>query len=194
MEDDTNKNQKTVVAFVAGLLVGGLLVWMFSASSDNKKTAEELNQDDVQGEVSDVEKEGDTSAEKNTKVSEKEAVKKVTAPAVVATGRGSITVEDQVSGAVVTLGAVTFPVDSGWIVVHEVSADGSLGNALGASRYGLKEGLIPKTVELLRVTTQGKTYHAVIYNDNGDKVFDKADDVPVTTGGGARIEDAFTTK
>jgi len=192
MDDDTNKNQKTVVAFVAGLLVGGLLVWMFSASSDNKKTAEEFNQDDVQGEVSDVDE--DVSVEKNTNASEKDAVKKVIAPAVVATGSGSITVEDQAPGAVVTLGSVTFPVDAGWVVVHEVNTDGSLGNILGASRYGLKESLTPKTVELLRATTLGKTYHVVMYNDNGDKVFDKADDVPVTTEGGSRIEDAFTTK
>ncbi len=192
MEDNTNKNQKTVVAFVAGLLVGGLLVWMFSSSSDGKKFVEKINQGDAQGEVSDIE--GDVSKGKESSANEKEVVKNVTGSAVVAPGSGSITVEDQAPGAVVALGAVTFPVDAGWVVVHEVNADGSLGNPLGAARYGKTDGLVPNTVELLRATTIDKTYNVVIYNDNGDKVFDKTDDVPVTTGGGSRIEDAFTTK
>lgn len=188
--EDTQKNQKTVVAFIAGLLIGGLLVWVFSIAPQERKNGELKMEGDF-SEVDDSSEEGkggDTETPAN-----KQAEMKTPVIAAVQ-GAGSIVVDDQTSGSVVKLGAVTFPVDAGWVVVHETNTDGALGNALGASRFGLKDGLVPTQIELLRATSAGKTYKVVFYSENGDKVFDKKDDARITAEGGAAIEDAFTAK
>lgn len=183
--------QKTVVAFIAGLLIGGLLVWVFSISPEDKKKASEEKKEVASEETTKDDKKAETKVESaaTTKTEALEA-----SPTVVAKGSGSVTVEDQAAGGVVTLAALTMPIKSGWIVVHEVNADGSLANILGASRYGEVEGLKPMTVELLRKTEAGKTYKVVVYSENGDRVFDKKEDVPVSVDGGSHIEDAFMTK
>ena len=36
-EAEKQESQKTVVAFITGLLIGGLLVWVFSATPEDKK-------------------------------------------------------------------------------------------------------------------------------------------------------------
>lgn len=137
--EETQKNQKTVVAFIAGLLIGGLLVWVFSIAPEKRKDGE-LKMD---ADFSEVEKSSNEASDTEEVVAgeaKKIDVKNLLAPVV---GAGSIVVDDQASGAVVKLGAVTFPVDAGWVVVHETNTDGSLGNALGASRFGLAAGLVP---------------------------------------------------
>lgn len=186
--EEKEKNQKTVVAFIAGLLIGGLLVWVFSVT-DNKKT-DGLQMDltpDENAEMNSEETEGtNTNTTSETTPSSPDAV--------VAAGAGSITVDDQPAGVVVLLGEVKMPVENGWLVVHEVNDDGSLANALGAVRYSDAEGLKPTKIELLRGTVAGKSYRVVAYTENGDRVFDKHDDMPITISGGSRVEDAFTAK
>ncbi len=191
--EEQEKKQKTIVAFIAGLLIGGLLVWVFGVSPKDVKKEVAVGKTDVT-DVSDTVKDAEVASETKTNGKGGEVVEKK--PAVtetVAKGAGSISVADQDAGAVVTLGAFTMPVDNAWIVVHELNAGGTLGNALGASRYSKTEGLIPKTVELLRSTEAGKTYHVVLYSENGDRVFDLKEDALITTEGGDRIEDAFKT-
>ncbi len=190
--EEKEKNQKTIVAFIAGLLIGGLLVWVFSIAPQERKNTELKVSDDFSelDESSD-----DADADTTGEADDEGTTGDIKTPVIaVVQGAGSIAVDDQTSGAVVKLGAVTFPVDSGWVVVHETNADGSLGNALGASRFGLKDGLVPTQIELLRATSVGKTYKVVFYSENGDKVFDKKDDMRVTAEGGVAIEDAFTAK
>lgn len=186
--DEKEKNQKTVVAFVAGLLIGGLLVWIFSATpATNKENTITLDQD-----MSD---QTDTAAPEVTSTSNNAVVKSATKPSTpVTTGVGSVEVADQDAGTVVALGEVKMPVGNGWLVVHELTDAGALANALGAVRYSGAEGLTPSTIELLRATVAGKSYRVVVYSENGDRVFDKADDTPVLTPEGARIEGAFKAK
>ena len=193
--EEKDKNQKTVVAFVAGLLIGGLLVWVFGIAPDKKKDlAVDMKTDTSEttgGENQAADDQGNTAVA-GEKADAVPASNEPTA-AVVAKGSGSITVDDQPAGdkgSEVKLGEVKMPVENGWIVVHEVNADGSLGNALGASRYSKADGLNPTTVTVLRATKAGATYKVVIYNENGDRVFDRKDDVPVTVDGGGRIEDS----
>ncbi len=196
--EEKDKNQKTVVAFVAGLLIGGLLVWVFGIAPDKKKDLTV----DMKNDTSDVmEGEKMGSDEKDMETNDTKADSKPTtggsSSAVVAKGSGSITADDQSAGgagSTVALAKVDMPVESGWIVVHEVNADGSLGNALGASRYSKNEGLIPTTVTLLRGTKAGSTYKVVVYNENGDRTFDRKVDVAVTVDGGGLIEDSFVAK
>lgn len=183
--------QKTVVAFIAGLLIGGLLVWVFSISPEDKKKATEEKEEAKAGEIIKDEKKAEEKLEAvaTTKSETLEA-----SPTVVPKGSGSVSVEDQAAGGVVTLAALSMPIKSGWIVVHEVTTDGALANILGASRYGEVEGLKPMTVELLRKTEAGKTYKVVVYSENGDRVFDKKEDVPVSVDGGTHVEGSFVAK
>lgn len=180
--DDKEKRQKTVVAFVAGLLIGGLLVWVFTMAPEEEKKVETKKTPDTKETVVDT--------SKNVPRVEDEATPE---PAMTSTEDGALRVENQGAGTRVALASFDMPVDAGWVVVHEVRADGTLGNALGAARFSQAEKLTPTAVELLRTTVSGKTYHAVVYADNGNKVFDLKQDMVVMMGGN-RLEDSFTAQ
>lgn len=165
-EVEKQESQKTVVAFITGLLIGGVLVWVFSSSPEANKQVE------VTG--------GETKTEETTKVDgkteETNAGETVSAPQV--TGEGSIAVVDQKAGAVVALGALTFPATSGWVVVRDYK-DNVPGNVLGAARYDTELGLIPTSVELMRETISGNMYQVVFYTNAGVMDFKLGEDVVV---------------
>jgi hypothetical protein len=52
-EAEKQEGQKTVVAFITGLLIGGLLVWVFSSSptSDSMKVVSEDEKGDTNSEL-----------------------------------------------------------------------------------------------------------------------------------------------
>ena len=101
---------------------------------------------------------------------------------------GSISVSDQLSGDRVLLDEVSFE-SVGWVVIHEEN-NGVLGNALGARRFDA--GLNKKGyVKLLRNTEIDQTYHALLYNDNGDKEFNLENDMPLRDSAGGFIEAVF---
>lgn len=167
-EVEKQESQKTVVAFITGLLIGGLLVWVFSSSPEDKMKT-------------DTEKDT-TKAEETTKVDGKTEEIKIgnvttTAPQGV-TGEGSIGVTDQKAGASVALGALKYPATSGWVVVRDYK-DNVPGNILGAARYDTVVGLIPTSVELMRNTISGNSYQVVYYTNGGVLDFKLGEDVVV---------------
>jgi hypothetical protein len=170
-EAEKQESQKTVVAFITGLLIGGLLVWVFSSSPKNET---------VQGvEEATTEKSADTNVTANSETKTVTASQATeTAATKEVTGKGSVSVVDQKAGSVVTLAKSEFPTKNGWVVVRDYM-DGVPGNILGASRYGADEGLVPTEVSLLRNTAAGSSYQVVFYTDNGDKVFDLGDDTVI---------------
>ncbi|NTV22198.1 MAG: hypothetical protein HGB03_01340 [Candidatus Yonathbacteria bacterium] len=95
----------------------------------------------------------------------------------------SATVGEQPEGMHVFLNAVSTD-RTIWVAVRELH-NGGLWNILGASRLdaGVYDGV---WVELLRNTFGGQTYAIVIYEDDGDKVFDHTKDImlPGTNGDG----------
>ncbi len=164
MTDEKQEGQKTVVSFIVGLLIGGLLVWAFSgptaeAPKDEKK-------DDAKEEV--VAEEKSESTETKAEVSEEAA------PSL-PVGEGKVSVEGQVAGSFVTLSAASYPVAEGWIGVREYT-DGQLGNILGVSRFSQEQGLVPTGVALQRPTESGKEYAVVVFTESGDRKFNLADD------------------
>jgi hypothetical protein len=165
-------SQKTIVAFVAGLLIGGLLVYVF-ASPNHKEDKMEL---DNEVNLEEVTEKTDTSKE-NTDANKETTNTKGgdEAKPDMKTGKGEIKVSDQVAGNVVKIDGATFPNDEGWIGVRDF-ADGKLGGILGVARFSNEQGLIPNQVELLRSTATGKTYALVFYTESGDRVFDLAGD------------------
>ncbi|MAZ29968.1 hypothetical protein CL655_01660 [bacterium] len=175
MTDQTNNDgQKTVVAFVAGLLVGGLLVWIFSDTPAEAPTVTETVTEEVSDETS-VTTTDDSTA---TEVSESTSTNEVVAELPV--GEGSANVSNPVAGSVVTLEGATFPTDEGWVAVRTYT-NGELGWVLGASRYSREQGLVPETIELLSPTVAGRDYAIVFYSEDGNRVFNLGGDVQLDT-------------
>ena len=171
----TDENKKTVISFIAGLVIGGLLVYIFALPSvDN--TVEDNDTDDEAELVVEEDESEDEDSEEET-VRETPSTSTAVAPVV---REGSADVEDQSAGSRVELGDVTFPTDAGWVGVRDYE-NGQLTGLLGVSRFSAVEGLYPTGINLLRPTVAGKTYAVVFYHDNGDEVFNLATDAQIQT-------------
>lgn len=175
----TEENKKTVIAFIAGLVVGGLLVYIFAQPTDNVRVVED-NDDQDSGEIIDTLDEEDEQVEE-----EEDATPTIpttttpSTPATPVTGAGSIEVNNQDAGTVVTLGDIEFPANEGWIGVRDYQ-NGQLSGLLGVVRFSVADGLNPSSVKLLRSTVPGREYAVVFYSDNGDKKFSLANDAQLS--------------
>ena len=101
----------------------------------------------------------------------------------------AILVMDQGAGSVATVASVETDVPV-WVVIRE-DKNGVVGNILGATRVdaGASNNIV---ITLLRSTVAGQTYRVVLFKDDGDKKFDHAIDIPLTSGG-VLISKAFKT-
>lgn len=86
-----------------------------------------------------------------------------------------VLVKDQGAGNSVFLSRVELGAPS-WVAIQDDDTE-TPGTILGAQRFDA--GVYQGTVSLLRPTQAGRTYRAVVWRDNGDKVFDLESDVPV---------------
>jgi hypothetical protein len=164
MADEKQEAQKTIVAFVVGLLIGGLLVWAFSGPTDKKMSKES---------------ETPTKAEEvKVEVSADETTTEATP--TLSVGEGKIVVNNQAAGDSVAIASAVYPVAEGWIGVRDYS-DEKLGLILGVVRVSESQGLVPKDIVLQRATKAGGNYAIVVYTENGDRSFNLADDVQVDT-------------
>lgn len=172
-EQEKQESQKTVVAFAAGLLIGGLLVWIFGGSPKTEEVAQEKTDTTTTEEVT-------TTTGEEVKPAEV----KTDAKPVLLTGEGKIEVGEVKAGKTVALSSATFPTDEGWIGVRDY-ANGQPAGLLGVARYSKEQGLVPESVVLQRSTVAGNSYVIVFYSESGDRVFSLADD--------KQIEGAFAT-
>ncbi len=160
-------NQKTIVSFIVGLLIGGLLVWAFSGDANGKPT--DKSKEDTKEESKDATKTEDTKTD-DTKVT-------TPAAATLPVGDAAVSVGSQIgAGPSVAIDSATFPTKEGWVGVRDYS-DGKLGGLLGVARFSAEQGLVPKEIPLMRATTAGKQYAIVFYSESGDRKFSLADDV-----------------
>lgn len=92
----------------------------------------------------------------------------------------AIFVSNQKPGETVEVGLVQFE-NPGFVVIQEDN-DGKPGRVIGSKLFpaGQSEGII----ELNESTEDGKTYHAVLWDDNADNKFAEADDVAIPTDDG----------
>lgn len=165
----TEENKKTIIAFIAGLLIGGLLVYIFANPAETKEVEKTNNAtSSAKVEVNEVPK---TNESTETKAS----TPTTTPSPVVTNGEGSVKVSDQSAGTVVRIDSADFPTSNGWIGVRDYS-NGQLTGLLGVARWSDIEGLSPTMVPLLRATVAGNTYAVVFYSDNGDREFNLAND------------------
>jgi len=110
MSDEKQEGQKTIVSFIVGLLIGGLLVWAFSGPSANApEVKKETDQTNKSEEVKEVNKEEVMEVEKEAS----------TPVATLPVGDGSVTVADQSASALTKLTSVTYPISEGWIGVRD---------------------------------------------------------------------------
>lgn len=175
-EQQKEDSQKTVVAFIVGLLIGGLLVWAFSGNDNTAAVVEKADEQD---------KAQTTTPEKNTeeKVNDESttpAAEKVSLPI----GDGSAAVTNYTAGGVVVLDSATFPVAEGWVGVRDYVND-QLTGLLGVARFSESQGLVPAQIILQRPTEAGKQYAIVFYSEDGDRQFNLAAD--------AQVDDIATT-
>jgi hypothetical protein len=175
-------NQKTYPAeylagtFIAGLILGVVVAWLWfgidpSALSHNSATSTATSTP------------ADTHA-----TSAPDAAQKATSTASTSPFSSILVISSQPAGLSVTVDKAVVTA-SQWVVIHE-DRNGAPGNALGAARFlgGLHAGV----VNLLRATVAGRTYHGLIYKDNGDRMFSKDKDVPLKDSSGATIDVTFT--
>ncbi|HMO78063.1 MAG TPA: hypothetical protein PKA42_02025 [Candidatus Paceibacterota bacterium] len=173
MSDEKQEGQKTIVSFIVGLLIGGLLVWAFSGP---EASAPKMNKDNNGNEVAE-EMDNETNNEEVEETTETETSTPVVTLPV---GDGKVTVVDQAPSSRVALESVTYPISEGWIGVRDYQSS-QLGSLLGVARFSESQGLVPNEIILQRSTVAGRQYAVVLYTDNGDRQFNLADDVQVDT-------------
>ena len=189
MEAENQGGQKTLVAFISGLLIGGLVMMVFTAGP-KKNATPEVSKNDTAATAP-----ANTDATDAPKTDTPAVVAPTPAPkAEVAVGTGSITLGAEKAGRVVTLGAITFPATDGWIAVQVMNGE-TLGATLGASRFETKVGLIPKSVELVAgQLVAGHTYAVVFHASNGDHMYSSKLDTVMNGADGKFLGTTFTAK
>ena len=170
MTDEQKNKKKGVlplfIAFIIGAIFGGGVIWLYQ-SQEPINTSHAPDESEVENEA---------SHEENAQFSDENRAPVVVPPPVETEGSAQIVVPSQEAGGKVDIQYVMFTAP-GWVAIHELLADGSFGNVLGAQRFD--SGEYSGAVSLLRVTESDKTYAAVLYLDNGDKEFDLGLDVPM---------------
>lgn len=186
MEEEKRDGQKTVVAFISGLLIGGLLMWVFGAQP--KKTGPDtVKKDDGQAMQQGADSNTTPTTDTTAPVDANAGTPKVE---VAAGGAGSIAVADQKAGMKVVLGDVKFPSNGGWIAVQNIAGD-KFGSTLGAARFDVKAGLIPKEISLIGGTMAGKSYAVVFHSTDGDHMYTSATDKVVLGADGKPLATTF---
>ena len=169
-EEKQQDGQKTIVAFVVGLLIGGMLVWAFSGSSTSAPVVQDETLTD---EMSDEGTHDDEMNDVSTSGVENEVP-------TLTVGDGDVVVVDQAASANIALESATYPVSEGWIGVREFNNE-QLGYILGVVRFSESQGLVPNEIVLQRSTTPGRDYAVVIFTEDGDFDFNLASDVQIDT-------------
>ena len=183
-EETQQDGQKTIVAFIVGLLIGGMLVWAFSGPSTQAPTTVDETESEMTDDESSNSDEETESSDNNSDTTEST---NENAPAL-EVGDGEIVVNDQPAGSTVEIDSATYPVSEGWIGVREFDNE-RLGFILGVVRFSESQGLVPQEIILQRSTTPGRDYAVVVFTEDGDFDFNLANDVQIDT-----IFDTFTAQ
>jgi len=172
-EQTQQDGQKTIVAFVVGLLIGGMLVWAFSEPHTDR--VDDMNP--IAVEVTDDV--ANTKTETDSKTTPTGEVDVPTTPTL-PVGDGEVRVMNQPASIEVALDEAVFPVAEGWIGVRNYQND-QLGTILGVTRFSESQGRVPTSIPLQTPTIAGRQYAVVIFTEDGDFTFNLAGDVQIDT-------------
>ncbi len=184
-EEEKQEGQKTLVAFVVGLLIGGMLVWAFSGSpEDNDNDLSDMSDgaanlldkaaetgDNAVDTVAGVA--GGAAATAGDVANRISAVSEATVKSL-EVGEGEVAVANQPASLSVALDTAVYPVSEGWIGVQEYEND-SYGFLLGVVRFSESDNLVPEVITLQRPTIAGQKYAIVIYEEDGDLEWTRSD-------------------
>lgn len=165
MSEEKKEGQKTIVSFIVGLLIGGILVWAFSSPDASAPEVSNSNEEEKEMVSDNTDQSKSTDQNVETKTPEVRLF----------TGDGEIKIQNQNAGPSVELQSATYPISEGWIGVRDYNND-QLGGLLGVVRFSESQGLTPSSIVLQRNTKAGMEYAVVVYNDNGDQTFSLAED------------------
>jgi hypothetical protein len=168
------ESQKTVISFIFGLLIGGLLVWAFVGGHSEAPSKVDDKQTDKTA----------SSTSTSTPDIKIEAAASTKTPAKIEVGEGKVTIAEAKAGSEVKLGAVTYPITNGWIGIRDYN-DGKLGWILGVTRFSSDLGITPDAIPLVTPMKSGREYAVVIFKEAGDPSFNPATD--------AQLDTVFTT-
>jgi len=169
-----DESQKTVVSFVFGLLIGGLLVWAFMGSDNAGQPVAETAKDTT------TESREDSADETSTETAAETTETAPTPAPTLTQGNGSVNVANVAAGMTVSLTGATYPVAEGWVGVRDYSDD-RMGPILGVVRFSESQGLVPTAIILQRPMVAGRQYAVVFFTENGDRIFNSATDTMVQT-------------
>jgi hypothetical protein len=170
-ENTRPEDKKTVIAFIVGLLIGGLLVWAFSGPTASAPRDTDRKDEKTEDRKNDAK----TEDTQSTETSSEEAPD---APAALEIGEGSVSIGDKKAGMSVPLTGVTYPIEEGWIGIRTYT-EGRLGYILGVVRFSQSQGLNPKEIILQTPTRAGSEYAVVMYTEDGDRQFNLAADTQI---------------
>jgi len=166
MEEAFNKT--TVSYFAAGLVLGFIVGFLVTGDSRQNKELyfeDEITEDMIENIQVD---------ESASSISKDVVLKAV----------------DQKAGVAVTVSEINIPTTS-WVAIRE-DKNGELSWILGARKLptGVHKDVY---VPLQRATVSGKLYHVVIYEDDGDNLFDYKADTLVSSEKGVFLTADFRT-
>jgi hypothetical protein len=166
-EVQKEETQKTVVSFIFGLLIGGLLVWAFMGNNAHGPQKDEINKN-----------EATTETATTTPRTEETTTEPVTT--LPTASEGKVTVADKKAGRTVTITDTAYPIEEGWIGVREYN-EGKLGWILGVIRFSAAGNAVPTAIPLQYATTPGKEYAVVMFTEGGQSGFNSATDRQLDT-------------
>jgi len=165
-------SSKTLVSFVVGLLIGGMLVWAFSGPEADAPQIV-VNEEETETTA----EEGDNTTSEGQETTTDNTTTTEAAPELVV-GDGSVQVNDQPAGMSVSLERATYPIEEGWIGVRDYD-NGQLSFIKGVVRFSAAGGLVPQDIVLQVPTLPGQEYAVVMFSEDGDNVFNPAGDVQI---------------
>jgi|GEM_PF-318264 len=188
-KEGTGGTGKIIAAFLIGAVFGALGVWLLEGNEGGEK---KVPVEDIEEMISTTTTLG-TSTENTATIDttrETTSVFGKRKEAISVEGNNAIKALDQAVGSTAEVTMITLSVP-GWVAIHE-DRDGALGNILGAARF--EPGIHLGEVELLRPMVSGGKYHAVLYQDNGDKSFDTSTDAPIKNSDAVVVESVFSVQ
>ena len=168
-----NDRGKQTIVFLFGLLIGFGSFWLWDKNNNSTTSIPSIYQNS--GEI------------KKSALSTKE--NKTIAPSENEAEKNSITVVSQVAGNLVVVTEVRVAQPT-WVAIHE-DVNGVPSNILGAQLFDA--GVYSGTVSLLRNTESERKYYAILYKDNGDRLFDYVTDLPLERASQDLVSASFMT-
>ncbi len=98
-----------------------------------------------------------------------------------------VVVTDQFPGNIVYLSSVQFT-KPGFVAIHKDNS-GQPGEVIGSQYFD--KGINPGRITLTTSTVESGVYYAVMYTDDGDRIFDASKDMPIKDSAGNIIMKIF---